>query len=65
VPGNSWNKLGVQVKANLFTVFFNDQQLFQVGDHTFTEPGKIGLWTKADSVTYFGDLTAEGEEGGH
>ncbi|HET6962571.1 MAG TPA: family 16 glycoside hydrolase [Terriglobia bacterium] len=65
VPGNSWNKLGVQVKANLFTVFFNDQQLFQVGDNTFTEPGKIGLWTKADSVTYFDDLTVEGEEAGH
>jgi hypothetical protein len=28
-----------------------------VEDSTFTGPGKIGVWTKADSVTYFDDLT--------
>ena len=61
VPGNTWNKLGVAVKGNLFTVFFNDQKLFEVEDNTFAEAGKIGLWTKADSVIYFDDLTAEGE----
>jgi hypothetical protein len=27
-------------------------------DKTLTEAGKFGLWTKADSVTYFDDLTA-------
>jgi hypothetical protein len=58
VPGNTWNKLGVEVKGNLFTVLFNDQQLFQVEDNSFTEAGKIGLWTKADSVIYFDDLSA-------
>jgi 3-keto-disaccharide hydrolase len=61
VPGNTWNKLGVQVKGGLFTVFFNDQKLFDVEDTTFAEAGKIGLWTKADSVIHFDDLTAEGE----
>jgi 3-keto-disaccharide hydrolase len=61
VSGNTWNKLGVEIKGNLFTVSFNDQKLFQVEDSTFTEAGKIGLWTKADSVIYFDDLTAEGE----
>ena len=24
--------------------------------NTFTEAGKVGLWTKADSVTYFDEL---------
>jgi hypothetical protein len=61
VSGNTWNKLGVEIKGNLFTVFFNDQKLFQVEDSTFTEAGKIGLWTKADSVIHFDDLTADGE----
>jgi len=61
VSGNAWNKLGVEIKGNLFTVSFNDQKLFQVEDSTFTQAGKIGLWTKADSVIYFDDLTAEGE----
>ena len=61
VSGNTWNKLGVEIKGNLFTVSFNDQKLFQVEDSTFTEAGKIGLWTKADSVIHFDDLTADGE----
>ena len=26
-------------------------------DLTFTAPGKAGVWTKADSVTWFDDLT--------
>lgn len=29
---------------------------YEVEDGTFTEAGKIGVWTKADSVTYFDDL---------
>jgi len=61
VPGNAWNTLGVQVKGSLFTVLFNDQKLFEVEDTTFGEAGKIGLWTKADSVIYFDDLRAKGE----
>lgn len=26
-------------------------------DKTFYKPGKVGLWTKADSITYFDDLS--------
>ena len=26
-------------------------------DKTFTKAGKVGLWTKADSVTLFDDFT--------
>ncbi len=61
VAGNTWSKLSVQVKGNLFTVSLDDHKLFEVEDDTFAEAGKIGLWTKADSVIYFDDLTAEGE----
>jgi hypothetical protein len=31
--------------------------LFKVEDSTFTDAGQIGLWTKADSVTLFGEVT--------
>jgi hypothetical protein len=34
----------------------NDRKLFEVENDTFTAAGKVGLWTKADSVTYFDDL---------
>jgi len=54
--GNDWNSLRLTVVDNLFTVYLNNKQLFQVRDETFTKAGKIGLWTKADAVSYFDDL---------
>jgi hypothetical protein len=30
--------------------------LFEVEDSTFTDAGKVGLWTKADSVTLFDEV---------
>jgi hypothetical protein len=59
VPGGKWNTLEVRAQGNLFTVFFDGKELFQVEDNTFAEAGKTGLWTKADSVTLFDDLTVE------
>jgi hypothetical protein len=59
VPGNTWNKLSLKVKGNLFEVSFNDQKLFEVEDNTFPDAGKIGLWTKADSVIHFDDFTVD------
>jgi len=56
VPKNQWSELRVTAKGNLFTVYLNGQKLYEVEDSTFTEAGKVGLWTKADSVTYFDDL---------
>lgn len=56
VPKNQWSELRVTAKGNLFTVYLNGQKLFEVEDGAFAEAGKVGLWTKADSVTYFNDL---------
>ena len=57
VPKNTWSQLGVTVRGPLFTVSLNGQGLYEVEDTTFTGAGKVGVWTKADSVTYFDDLT--------
>jgi hypothetical protein len=57
VPAGAWSSLRVTVRGSVFVVHFNDQQLLEVEDSTFPGPGKIGVWTKADSVTYFDDLT--------
>jgi hypothetical protein len=56
VPRSEWGTLRVTAKGNLFTVYLNGEKLYEVEDSTFTEAGKVGLWTKADSVTYFDDL---------
>ena len=44
-------------EGDQFTIGFNDETLFSVTDQTFATAGKIALWTKADSVTQFDDLT--------
>jgi hypothetical protein len=56
VPAGQWNTLRVVATDNLFTVYLNGTKLYDVEDMTFTDAGKIGVWTKADSVTYFDDL---------
>jgi hypothetical protein len=38
-------------------VYLNGTKLYEVEDGTFTQPGRVGVWTKADSVTQFDDLT--------
>jgi hypothetical protein len=57
VPSGQWSTLRVTAAGPLFTVYFNSEQLFQVEDATFTGAGKVGVWTKADSVTYFDNLS--------
>jgi hypothetical protein len=61
VPKQTWSTLAVTFQGNVFTVSFDGQKLFEVEDSTFTGPGKTGLWTKADSVTYFDDFQVEGK----
>src|SRR6266576_1229911 len=57
VPANTWHSLRVDFKAARFSASFNGKQLFEVDDSTFTDAGKVGLWTKADSVTLFDQIT--------
>jgi hypothetical protein len=59
VTGGVWHKLSLRTHGKHFTVIFDDTQ-FEAYDATFPGPGMGGLWTKADSVTYFDDLKIEG-----
>ena len=56
VPSGEWNILRIVAKGTLFEVYLNDKKLFEVEDGTFTDAGKVGLWTKADSYTLFDDF---------
>lgn len=58
VPHQKWNALRVIMKGNLIEIILNDRKLFEVENDTFTGAGNIGLWTKADAVTQFDDLSA-------
>jgi hypothetical protein len=57
VPSGAWSTLGVVARGPRFEVHFNGAKLFEVEDTTFAGAGSVGLWTKADSITLFDDLT--------
>ena len=57
VPAAQWSTLRVVATGLVFEVYFNGAKLYEVEDSTFSQPGKVGVWTKADSVTQFDDLT--------
>jgi hypothetical protein len=57
VAFNEWHTLRVDFKANHFTVTFDGKKAIDWDDETFKEAGKVGVWTKADSVTLFDDFT--------
>jgi hypothetical protein len=61
IPRGQWNTLRVAFKAGSFIVFFNGERLFEANDRTFGQAGKTGLWTKADSITYFDEFTVSGK----
>jgi hypothetical protein len=44
------------VRGSRFQVYVNHRRILQADDKTFSGPGRLGLWTVADSVTYFDDF---------
>ena len=52
-----WHTLRVEFAGAHFKVIFNGKALFEVEDSTFAEAGKVGVWTKADSITLFDDFS--------
>jgi hypothetical protein len=55
-PGE-WHRLGLSAEGGRFVVSYDGKELFKVEDQTFAEAGGIALWTKADSVTRFDQIT--------
>ena len=60
VASNQWHTLRVDFQGNHFTVSFNGQKALDWDDETFKDAGKVGVWTKADSVTLFDDFSYSG-----
>jgi len=56
VPRGRWQTLGLRVEGERFEVSLDGRTLFSAADRTFAEAGRVGLWTKADSLTHFDDF---------
>src|SRR5216117_4020851 len=61
VTSGVWHKLRVDFEGNKFTVTFDGTKVIEATDASFTNAGKVGVWTKADSVTLFDDFTYAGK----
>lgn len=57
VASNQWHTLRVDFERTRFTVTFDGKKALEWDDSTFKDSGKVGVWTKADSVTLFDDFT--------
>ena len=58
VSSQAWHTLGIAARDDRLTVFFDGRELFAATDRRFPgPPGKVGLWTQADSMTLFESLT--------
>jgi hypothetical protein len=56
VTSGDWHELRVELVGSKITCYYDGTKKIEATDETFKEAGKVGLWTKADSVTYFDDL---------
>jgi pyruvate,water dikinase len=62
VHRDQWHRLRIETQGQQIRAFLNDQQLLEYqAERSLT--GYLGLWTKADSVTLFKDLTMHPQNG--
>lgn len=62
IKSGKWYSLKIKMQGNKINCYFNDKLKLEATDDSFPGAGKIGLWTKADAVTYFDDLRVSGIE---
>lgn len=57
IPRNTWHELSVECEGNKIRVSFNGKEAIpELVDKTFIR-GKLGLWTKSDSLSHFANLS--------
>ena len=54
-----WHELKVEAQGDHLLVFWDGQKIMDAHDQAFSQAGKVGVWTKADSITYFDNLRVE------
>ena len=57
VPANLWHTLKVEATGDHFVVTYDGNKVLDAKDESFKDAGKVGLWTKADSVIAFDDFS--------
>lgn len=53
LPEGKWHELSIRHEGTRMVCSLNGKPMLRVEDDTFTEAGRVGLWTKADAQTQF------------
>ena len=61
VASSQWHLFRVDFVGNNCTVTFDGRKVIEASDDSFADAGKVGVWTKADSVTLFDDFSYGGK----
>lgn len=61
VATNQWHTIRVGFQGSHFVVRLDGKEALAWDDDTFKDAGKVGVWTKADSVTLFDDFSYSGK----
>jgi len=56
VSAQQWHQLRVEFRGPHITVYFDGKRLVETNDDALKGAGKVGVWTKSDSVTLFDDF---------
>lgn len=56
VPANVWHRLRAEFHGTRIRVHLDGKMYIDFDDGHIADPGAVGLWTKADSVTAFDDF---------
>ena len=57
VASDTWHELSVRAQGYRFEVIFNKKKIIEATNEVTPDVGMVGIGTKADSITYFDDLT--------
>jgi YVTN family beta-propeller protein len=59
VTAGAWHELRAVAVGDRLEVHWDGTKVIEMRDKTFPDAGSVGVWTKADSVTEFDDLTVQ------
>jgi hypothetical protein len=56
IASHTWHTLAVRAKDDQFIVSLDGTWVFTGFDRTLSQPGRVALWTKGDSITRFDSI---------
>jgi Domain of Unknown Function (DUF1080) len=60
IPAGEWHTIRATMQGDHIQCYLDGKEYLDVHDGTFSEAGKVGLWSKSDAQTHFDSLSVTG-----